>query len=74
MGNLKLWLKGAAKSWTVWFNTLTGTLATAVVMFPEFSTQLQTILSPDQYTKVLMVVAIVNIALRFKTVKSLADK
>lgn len=74
MEKLKLWLNGARKSRTIWFNSAVGTLTTLVVMWPEFATQLQAILSPEQYAKVLLVVVIVNIYLRVKTNTALTDK
>lgn len=71
MGNLKLKLKGALKSWTIWFNSLAAVL---VVMWPEIAAQLQTSLSPDQYRTFGLVMLIVNIGLRVKTNTALIDK
>lgn len=68
---LKARLKRAYKSWTVWFNSL----AVMLIAFqPQIETQLQAALPPDQYAKFTLVILVVNILLRIKTTKDLADK
>ena len=68
---MKAKLKGACKSWTVWFNSMAVAL---VVMWPEIEAQIQATLTPDQLRTFAMFTLIVNIGLRVKTAKALADK
>lgn len=63
--------KGALKSLTVWFNTAA---AVVVVMLPQIEAQMQTSLTPEQYQDFALGMLAINIALRIKTAKDLADK
>lgn len=71
MHTVKTWLIGAMKSWTVWFNSAATVL---VVMLPEIEKQMQFSLSPEQYREWGLYLLLVNILLRAKTNKALADK
>lgn len=71
VSELKSWLKGAAKSWTVWFNGL----MTAFIFYqPEIEAKLQAALTPEDYANVALGILIVNIVLRIKTNTGLQNK
>ena len=67
-------IKGAARSKTVWFNSLAGTL---LVALPELSAALPALqqhITPDVYRWLMLIVVIGNIWLRAITSKPLEDK
>ena len=69
--NLKAWLLGTLKSWSMWAGCV-------MVAFPQWwplvEPQIREIVSPDQYARLVSIIGIVMIVLRAKTTKSLADK
>ena len=74
MVKLKVYLAGAMKSWTIWFNTILGiviqTLPDAQSTFP----QLQDYLPADIYHKALGALIVGNLLLRVKTNKALSER
>ena len=74
LNRLARWLKGAVKSWTIWINSVAGTL---IIALPEIEKALPSLMTylPDNYYKWLAIsVVISNILLRAKTNKSLVEK
>lgn len=72
--NLLAKLRGALKSWTVWAN---GLLLMALPFLPVLQDslpQLQAYLPENFYKWAMLGVLVGNIALRFKTTTSLAEK
>lgn len=65
------WLRGAAKSWTMWSGAL-------LVALPELMTAAEPLLTetmgPEGWKRVVQVVGIVVVVLRLKTTQSLAAK
>ena len=60
-------MKSFWKSWTIWFNSVVGTVA---VLLPELLSQLPVLkeyLPTDLYRWLFLIVMIGNIGLRFKT-------
>jgi len=74
MKNLILKIKNSWKSLTIWFN---GLIVTGLA-FIEYSNTafplLQPYLPSEHYGKAMLVIAGINLFLRFKTSQSLADK
>lgn len=68
---MKAKLRGAVKSWTMWVNTIG---LVVLSMIPTIEAQMQASLTPDQYRTFGLIMLVVNIALRVKTAKDLADK
>lgn len=72
----KAWLhlRGAVRSWTIWFNGVMAAGLAALPSLQDWFPQLQNYLptKPYQYATVLLLVG--NFLLRFKTTKSLAAK
>lgn len=71
---LKEKLRGALKSWTVWFNAL---MATAIPFLDYAQDQIPSLsglVPSDFYRYVLGAVVVANLFLRFKTDRSLASK
>lgn len=67
-------LRKAWKSWTIWFNS---TVLAVVAFLPDLTTSLpqaQEFLTPDTYRALGLAVLVINLALRFKTSTSLAQK
>lgn len=74
LNRLVLWFKGAVKSWTIWINSVAGTL---IIALPEIESALPSLMAylPGNYYKWLAVsVVVLNILLRAKTNKSLVEK
>lgn len=67
-------LKGSAKSLTIWFNGLLGSALVAVPLVQDSLPQLQDYLSTADYKRLVGVLVIGNILLRFKTAKPLDQK
>lgn len=67
-------LQGCYKSAVIWFNALTLSLMSLFELFHDSLSELSQYLPTDLYKKVGLVVILVNLALRFKTSKSLQDK
>lgn len=66
-------LKGARKSWTIWFNGvggLAGIVAYAATSFPD----LQGYVPAGFFHYAMVVLTVGNFLLRFKTCEALADK
>lgn len=71
-----MWAKflGCKKSWTIWFNSLVLAAIPLVDYVHSNFQELQPYMSESTFKVVGIVVVVANIALRFKTVKSLGDK
>lgn len=67
-------LKGAARSKTVWFNSVAGTLLVALPEMKDALPALQEFITPQVYRWLIVVVVIGNIWLRAITTTSLKDK
>lgn len=67
-------IRGAAKSRTVWFNSIAATLAGALPMLQEALPSLQAHITPEIYRWLFIVVVVGNILLRAITTKPLEDK
>lgn len=67
-------LMGAFKSITIWFNSVIGAVMVAVPLIQEALPQLETILSPVDYQRLITALIIGNVLLRIKTTKALTDK
>ena len=70
----KKWLRGTVRSFTVWFNGITGTLTAMIPFIPEYLPEMKPYLTQKTYLTLLAINAIGNILLRIKTNKSLAEK
>jgi hypothetical protein len=71
---LLLKLKGMYKSWTIWFNSMMALAMIAPPILSDSFPQLQSYLPEGVYKWASGALIIANIMLRFKTIKSLADK
>lgn len=69
--SLKVWLKGAVKSWTAWAGAV---LVAAPEILPQLAPHFQELMTPDRYHRLLQIVGIAMILLRVKTSKSLSEK
>lgn len=67
-------LKGAWRSFTVWFNVVFGAIVTNFDTIRDSLPQLQPYLTPGLFGKLMVAGFIVNVLLRFKTSQSLAAK
>ena len=67
-------VRGSAKSRTVWFNSVAGTLLVALPEMKEALPALQQFITPEVYRWLILVVVIGNIWLRAVTTVSLEDK
>jgi hypothetical protein len=67
-------IKGAFKSWTIWFNSIAVTVLTAFPMIQDSLPQFVPYLDDSIYKKIGVFVVVVNMLLRVKTTKALADK
>ncbi len=63
-------IKGAAQSWTVWFNSFVAGFG----VIAASTDSLKGIVPERYFPLVVTVVAAINVALRFKTSESLGDK
>lgn len=71
---MKKKLRGAARSWTIWFNGVSASVFAAVPVLQDSLPQLQQYISPQMYKWVGLFVVIGNIVLRFRTTTSLDEK
>lgn len=71
---IKAYLKGALKSWTVWFNSVVGVGTAALPILQDSFPQLQDYLPAHMYHYGIGLLAVGNIILRIKTGVSLAQK
>lgn len=67
-------IKGAWRSLTIWLNGLILALLPALDYAKDSLPQLADYLTPEHYKTIMLAVVGLNIALRFKTNGSLADK
>lgn len=67
-------IKGALKSWTVWFNSIAGAVLMGLPMLQDSLPALQPYVNGNHYKHVMAGVIVVNIVLRFKTSKALEQK
>jgi len=65
--DFKAWLVGSLKSWTMWFNSAVLSLVALAGEITTALPQLQAVLTPQMYGKLLLGVTVVNILLRLKT-------
>ena len=71
---MKNTLHGAFKSWTIWFNGLVATVLVALPMIQDALPLLAQYLDNAIYKQIGLVVVVINLLLRIKTTKALADK
>jgi hypothetical protein len=71
---LKLKLAGAWRSFTIWFNTIAGTVLVTLPMLQDSLPQLADYLPAHTYKILMGVVIVANILLRFKTSQPLEAK
>lgn len=71
---MKKWLAGAIKSWTIWFNSVVLALVPIIDILKDSLPQLQEYIDATTYKLIGLAVLLVNIGLRIKTTKSLAEK
>ena len=67
-------VKNSWKSWTIWFN---GTAIALMAFWPDLVTNFPTIqgyVSDITYKRIMGLILVINLILRFKTTKDLADK
>jgi len=74
VNRLKNWLRGAYRSMTIWFNSITGTLAAAIPLIPEYLPDLKPYLTQNAYMTLLIINIVGNILLRAKTKTALPEK
>jgi K+ transporter len=74
MNNLKAKLANIHKSWTLWFNGVAMSVITSLPLLADQMPQLQPYIPDNLYKNGMLALGVVNIMLRFKTSKSLADK
>ena len=74
MMKLKLRLKNAWRSMTIWFNGVAASILTVLPVAQEQLPQLQSYLPANFYQWMMGLVIAANIVLRFKTSSDLADK
>lgn len=67
-------LRRAHTSWTIWINGVTLSVLEILRYAQDSFPALKEYLTPATYSQVMLYLVAVNIALRFKTNKSLADK
>lgn len=67
-------IKGSKRSKTVWFNSVAGTLLLALPEMKEALPTLQTFITPQIYSWLIVAVVVGNIWLRAITTESLEDK
>jgi hypothetical protein len=67
-------IKNAWKSVTIWFNTLIGIVLTFGDNLKDNLPIIQQYTTPETLKYAAVAIVVINIALRFKTNKSLADK
>ena len=67
-------LKKAWKSVVIWFNSISAAVIAGLPMLGDSVPQMQPYLTPGLYQWIGGMIIFANIALRFKTNKSLADK
>lgn len=65
------WIRGSFKSWSVWFG---GALVALPVVLPDVIPILTDLLGPDASKRVVQVIGLVTILLRFKTKESIKEK
>jgi len=74
MTTLNLKLRGAWRSLTIWFNSVSLTLFAVLPTAQDAFPQMQAYLPEHLYKWGMGIVIAANIALRFKTASDLADK
>lgn len=71
---LKLRIKNAWRSVTIWFNGVAGSVMVVLPTAQDSLPQLQSYLPHNFYQWMMGIVVAANIVLRFRTTKDLADK
>ena len=71
---VKRWLRGAVRSLTMWFNSISGTVILALPFAQDALPQLTLFLGPHFYKIAAGFIVVGNIILRAKTSRSLAEK
>jgi hypothetical protein len=67
-------IKGAVKSWTIWFNGVASAIVAGLPMLQDSFPQLQPYIPANFYKWAMFVIIAVNLVLRFKTNKPLEQK
>jgi hypothetical protein len=67
-------IKGAFKSWTMWFNGVVASLLAAAPILQDFAPQIGEYLTGGMLKNLMGLVLIGNILLRIKTTKPLNEK
>lgn len=65
--DIKVWLRGAVKSATMWFNSIFAVVASVITELPSVLPELASVLPPDVYKYLLFLNILGNMALRVKT-------
>jgi len=71
---MKAKLKNAWRSWTIWFNSIIGSVMTLLPVAQDSFPQIQAYIPPHVYQWVMGIIVVGNIILRFKTTLDLANK
>ena len=74
VNRLKNWLRGAYRSLTIWFNSVSGTVLIALPYAQDALPQLSQYLGPHIYKWVAGFIIVGNILLRAKTNTALPEK
>lgn len=67
-------IKGMLRSWVIWFNGLMAALVAGLPMLQDALPQLVPFADDALYKRIGLFVVVINMLLRFKTHKSLAEK
>jgi hypothetical protein len=71
---MKAKLKGAARSWTIRVNAVAAALLLNMDTIMSYAPQLAQYMPQDKHQRLMLALAVLNMLLRFRTTKSLADK
>jgi hypothetical protein len=71
---LKAKLRGATKSWTIRVNAIIGALLYNSDVIQQYLPQMAPYLPPARYQQLVFTVLMLNMVLRFRTSKPLAEK
>lgn len=71
---IKVWISRLIRSWTIWFNSIVGTILALWPFLADNIISMQPYLTDHAYKWIAGVLVAGNIILRFKTNQSLKDK
>jgi hypothetical protein len=74
LSTIKAKLRGAGRSWTIRANALVAVLLLNMDTVMAYAPQLAPYMPQDKHQRLMLVLTVLNMALRFRTTKSLADK